>query len=238
MNSRFSIIALIALLMLAGCRKATVLTSDTKTVTAPRQGTVDTVVLHSDVCDFELVNAPEWTGATLTDSILALKIAANASDAPRSGSVVVRNGDLTLSIPVEQRAEATYLTVKDPAKGVVTIPQAGGDAKITVETDGGEVLLEGLDGVKAKYADGVVTLTGAGNSGKTRRTKCRLVADKMSADITVIEKGTICDRCNGKGRVTCYICKGEGVDYCPYRPCDLCHGSGVTRCSSCGGKGK
>lgn len=238
MNYKYLIISVVALLVLAGCRKATVLTSDTKSVTAPKQGAADTVILHSDVCAFELVDAPDWAGAALTDSVLSLKIQANGTGAPRSGNVIVRNGELTLSIPVEQRAAATYLTIKEPAKGVVTIPRDGGEAKITVDTDGGDVRLEGVDGVTAKYADGVVTLTGKGNTGKTRKTKARLVADEVSAPLTVIEAGAICFRCNGKGRVTCYICHGEGVDYCPYRPCDICRGSGTVRCPECGGKGK
>ena len=107
-----------------------------------------------------------------------------------------------------------------------------------METDGGDVRLEGVEGVTAKYADGVVTLTGKGNTGKTRKTKGSLVADEVSTPITVVEKGAICARCGGKGQVTCRICGGEGVDYCPYRPCDLCHGRGRTRCPECGGKGK
>lgn len=225
-------------LMLVGCRKASVLTADVKSVTAPRQGLVDTVRLHSDVCDFELVSAPAWTGAALADSVLSLQIKANETAGPRSGNVIVRNGELTLSIPIEQRGATTYLTITEPADGTVTIPQSGGEVKITVETDGGDVRLEGVEGVTAKYADGEVTLTGKGNTGKTRKTKGSLVADEVSTPITVVEKGAICARCGGKGQVTCRICGGEGVDYCPYRPCDLCHGRGRTRCPECGGKGK
>lgn len=232
--SRFAIM-MVALLMLTACHKATYLTADTDTIEVPRQGATDSLRLHSDAGDFEIISADEWIKATMDDSTLIVKIGPNKDKSPRGGNVVIGNGDQRLSLRVAQGASATYMTLGETS---VTIPRDGSAVELEVKTDGSDVRIEGVEGVKSTYSGGKLKLTGAGNDGKTRKTTARVVCDTISRTLTVVETGTVCGRCGGSGTVTCRICRGSGVDYCPYRPCDLCHGRGKSRCPECNGKGK
>lgn len=227
--------AFIVLLTVSGCKKATYIKADKENIEVSRQGGVDSLTLSSDAGEFEIVSSPEWVKTELADSVLRMTITANPEATGRNGNVIIANGDVKLSVSVRQKAPATYLTIADKS---ITLGPKGEAATLKVETDGADVKIEGVEGLSSTYSNGVLTITGKGNQGATRKSKATITCDTITRQITVVESGAFCGKCSGKGRITCTICGGSGVDYCPYRPCDTCRGRKVISCPSCGGKGK
>jgi len=45
-------------------------------------------------------------------------------------------------------------------------------------------------------------------------------------------KASVCERCEGKGKVTCAVCQGDGQLTCP-----TCRGTGIVQCYKCSGRG-
>lgn len=229
-------VVLAGLLALTGCsKKATYLKADVESVTLPRTGGADSLTLHSDGTDFSIISSPDWVTVEIRDSVLMFNAQANPEKSPRTGNIVLANGDQKLSLAVVQSAPATYLTLGATS---VTIPQAGGSAELKVETDGSDVRIEGVDGVKSTYKNGTLTITGPGNNGKTRKSKGTVVCDSFSKPLTIVEKGTVCSRCNGSGRVICSRCGGQGEVFCPWDRCSTCRTTGKVTCPECHGKGK
>lgn len=235
MKTKYVILFAVLVLMVSGCHKATYLSADENTVTMPRSGGTDSLILHSDGSHFTLISSPEWADVELQDSVLRISAKANPGTSIRKGVIAVGNDDQRLSLTLIQAAPASYMTLKE---NVVTIPQDGSAVTLEVETDGSSVVLEGPEGVTASYKAGVLTIKGSGNSGKTRKSKAVVVCDSVRRQITVVEKGTCCARCNGKKVVTCPYCAGQGEVYCPWYICSSCHGSGRITCPECKGKGK
>lgn len=218
------------------CKKATYLTANVENITFPKEGGNDSIILKSDVGSYKIFSQPEWVEVSIEkDSILVLRTKSNDENKIKSGNIIVGNGDLKLSIPVRQMKIATYLTFNEKS---VSIPQTGGRIELEIETDGGNVKLEGIENINSFYKNGRLTLSSNGNEGPTRKTNAFIVSDSIKRPILVIESGTICTKCKGSGKITCYICRGTGVDYCPYRTCDLCHGRLKVTCTECKGKGK
>lgn len=224
------------LLMMAGCgKKATYIKADADSITLSRTGGSDSLMIHSDGNEFSILSSTDWVKSEMRDSLLLVRVEANPEKRPRTGHVVIANGDHKISLNVIQSAPATYLTV---GAKTVSIPQNGEKVELKVETDGTDVRLEGVEGVKSSFNNGILTLTGAGNTGKTRKTKGTVVCDSLSKPLLVIERGTVCSRCNGTGRVTCTWCGGVGEVYCPWDICRECNRSGKVACPECHGKGK
>lgn len=225
-----------AVVILTDCnRDATYLTSDSKELTLTKTGGKDSVALHSDGAEFQLVSSPEWVDVALKDSTMFVEVKENMSGSPRSGNIVVKNGSKNLSLPISQGSVASYMTV---SRNSVTIGQNGEPDTLSVKTDGSDLHLENIEGIQTEFKNGVLTLKSNGNQGSTRKTKARLVCDSIAVDLLVVETGAVCSRCKGSGKVTCYICRGEGMTYCPYMPCRTCNGRGKTNCPECKGKGK
>ncbi|MGM9868798.1 MAG: BACON domain-containing protein [Sodaliphilus sp.] len=216
-------------------REATYLKSDSQEIKIAKAGGKDSMILHSDGRDFQIIITPEWMNATLVDSVLYVSVDENETNSSRSGNIVLKNGNQKLSLLVTQASTATYMTIKRKS---VTIGQNGEADTLAVFTDGSDVHIENVKDIHTEFKNGVLTVTGKGNKGATRKTKAKLVCDDISVDLLVIETGTYCPRCKGNGRVTCYICSGEGITYCPVLPCRECNGSGRIRCPGCNGKGK
>ncbi len=246
----------IALIALSGCKKATYLKSDTSELTIPISGQCDTITLQSDVNEFILESAPEWVETNLNDSILIVKVGANDAKAERKGDIAVKNGDLTLKIPVTQQFKATYLNLPDGK--TLKLGKEGGTVSIPVESDG-VISIENGDDLNLSVQDGKLTLTASKNDGKTIKKKVKLVADDFTEDVEVILEGSVCTKCNGTGKIRCNKCGGKGYleQYCPGMVlfgCNNCGGSGVNTghgtvgdmrkgsgkitCPECKGKGK
>ena len=217
--------------------EATYFQSDSQEINWAKNGGKDSVVLHSDRQDFEIVYKPEWVNATLKDSVLYVVVDENKTNKTRSGNIVLRNGSLNLplSIKIKQVTKASYMTIK---RKTVTIGQNGEADTLKVMTDGTEVRIENIEGIHTEFKNGVLTLSGKGNKGATRKTKAQLVCDSIRVNLLVIETGTTCRRCQGSGKVICYLCNGVGKTYGPVLPCCVCHGRGITSCPECKGRGK
>lgn len=226
----------IAVVMAASCaHEATYLKSDSHEINIAKGGGNDSVVLHSDGSEFEVISSSDWVNVTLKDSILYVKVDENKTNGMRSGSVVVKNGSQKLSLPISQATHASYMTIKRKS---VTIGQKGEPDTLSVMTDGSDIRIENIEGIQTEFKNGVLTLKGDGNNGATRKTKAKLVCDSISVDLLVIERGTTCNRCKGSGKITCYICHGEGMTYCPWDVCRTCGGRRIVNCPECKGNGK
>lgn len=229
------ILFFISIYLFTGCKKATYLNSKVENVEFSKEGGKDTVILSYDAGKCKILAKPDWVDLNLTDSLLIIQSGKNIEPTFRTGNIVIENGDLKLSLPIKQLSNATYLTLSETS---ITIPKDGGTVKLDVETDGSEVILEGVENVTAEFKDGKVFFSGKGNNGKERRTNGFLVVDTIRRPVTIIEKGEICYNCNGSGRVKCSKCGGSGETVFPWGICYVCNGSGKTKCKTCKGSGK
>ena len=225
----------LSILLFAGCKKATYLTSKVENVKISKEGGTDTIILSYDAGKCKIVTQPDWVELNLKDSILIIQSGQNVELNVRSGNIVIENGDLKLSLPIKQLSSATYLAFSEQT---ITIPKDGSSVELDVDTDGSNVILEGVENVTAEYKDGKVFFSGKGNNGKERRTKGFLVADTIRRPVMIIEKGVLCYVCNGSGRVKCSRCGGSGETVFPYDICYVCNGSGKVKCKTCKGTGK
>lgn len=237
MKSTKYILALcfLSIILLFGCKKATYLNAKVENVKISKEGGVDTLVLSYDAGKCRILAKPDWVEVNLKDSILTIQSNKNVEPAIRSGNIVIENGELKLSLPIKQLSSATYLTFPEQS---VIIPKDGSTVELNVDTDGGNVILEGVENVIAEYKDGKVLFSGKGNTGKERRTKGYLVTDTIRRPILIVEKGELCYVCSGSGRVRCSRCGGYGETFFPYDICYACNGSGKIKCKTCKGTGK
>lgn len=244
-------LCLAALVLLMGCKKATVLESDVESLTVPISGQTDTIRLSSDVNDFKLESFPEWTQTELTDSVLVVKVGKNDSKGERKGEIVVTNGDLKLTIPVVQQFKATHLDLPDGDS--ISFGKEGGSQTLAVSCDG-NVSVEAPEGMQASYADGVLTVSVPENTGGSVKNTIVLTADEFSKEVSVSIEGSICPTCKGSGKIRCKSCGGKGYidSYRAILGCEKCggrggstyegdfnyrEGSGKQACPTCGGKG-
>lgn len=248
MRTKFILLIAIFLISLTGCKKATYLKSETSELTIPISGQCDTVILQSDVNDFKLDSVPEWVQTELTDSVLVITVGNNDVKTRRKGNIVITNGDLKLSIPVMQQYKATYLNLLEGK--TLKLGKEGGTASIPVDCDGA-ISIENGEDLNLNVKDGKLTVTGPKNDEKTVKKKVKLVADEFSEEVEVILEGSLCPRCNGKGKITCPKCGGNTLIMVPHingylltRPCDRCGdgfsgtSSGKVKCPECKGTGK
>lgn len=226
---------LFAVLLASSCKKATYLTAHPESVSLSYTACSDSIILRSDVHDFNIVSYPDWATVSLKDSVLLVSAADNKSPNRKSGNVIVKDGDLMLSINVLQYPKATYIKCDEK---IVHINKSGAPVDIKIETDGGKAYIDGVENVISSYDNGILTLSNSGNNGKSRKTKAKIVSDEQEIPITIIEEGEICSTCNGGGRVTCQYCGGSGHLFFPYRDCNICYGSGRSKCPDCKGNGK
>ncbi len=240
--------ALMVALMVAvvSCKKATYLNADETEIKAEMAGAQGTIALHSDGTEFELTQSPDWVTANIADSTLTYTIGANDTHAVRTGTIDVKCGDLTLSIPVTQVTVATKLSV-DPEK--VSFEKEGGTAEVTVDTDGAGVKVDCPEGITATYADGKLSVVAPKNDKGTINGVITLTCDSHTATVNVTVKGAVCARCKGTGRVTCRWCHGSGYlnigegggcQYCGGRPQtdgSGYDGRGWNKCPDCKGTG-
>lgn len=179
------ILAIVAVLagMTACKQKATYLKSDVEKIEILSDGGTDTIVLHSDAPDFELVSSPDWVDTQLVDSLLIVKVGKNTTSGVRNGKIAIVNGEQKLNLPVVQVHEATFLNV---FRESVTIPKDGGSDTLRVATDGSRVHVLGAEGIQTEYKDGVLTFKGKGNKDAMGKQKITIVVDSIKKEITVM----------------------------------------------------
>lgn len=235
---------------LASCNKATYLRADVETIEVESDGESNSIVLHSDGTDFQVLSSPEWVKAVLADSVLEYIASANEGTANREGEIVVACGEQRLALKVFQSLPATKLSV-DPTSLVV--PKEGGTLTVKVDTDASSPKVTAPQGYTTTYADGVLTIVATPEAAKEGT--ITLKAGKLEATIALSEKPDICSRCGGSGRVKCTKCGGEGVCWdanAHMWTCKQCDGiaekddfipehsigTGKMKCPACGGSGK
>ena len=227
---------MICLIGMASCKKATFITADKNVASISMKGGEDRIVMHSDANDYSVVYAPEWIETSVEDSVLVCKAEPNKTSAQKKGYVIVANGDERLTIRVFQQTLATYLLL---AYDTLRINSKGNESVLPVFTDGSDVTVENCpEGVTTEYTYGKLIFRSNGNDGKNKSTKVTVSCDDQSAELLIMEMGNACEKCAGKGKILCPICRGSGVDYCPYRTCDECRGRLYVTCPTCKGTGK
>lgn len=220
-------------LSLTGCKKATVLESDTMELNIPMIGATDTIMLHSDVNDFRIEECPDWVLSEVIDSTLIIFVRRNDTGMVRTGEILIMNGDLELGISVTQFDRATYLDLPDGND--VVIPKEGETVKLRVDSDG-DVVVDSFSGIETSYDKGILTISAPPNDQETINGVITLTAGDLTRDIRVTLEGSLCLTCNGTGKILCEYCHGDGIiidipenGYQGYaRGCEACGGSGVS----------
>lgn len=227
------------------------LSSSTARVDIPDGGAVDSIVVNGSDGNCLIEFAPEWVEASVSDSVVSLKVGPNATGKERIDTLVIKCGKSTLSVPVSQYAKATKLEL--PNGKVVKIPREGGTQELAVVSDG-LVKVEAFEPVKATWENGMLKVTAAKNEGHRIKGEVKLTAGELSEVVNVTVDGKECATCKGTGKVRCKKCGGRGYteDYYIIFGCESCggrgfsnrdgdynyrEGSGKQTCPSCKGKG-
>ena len=248
-----------ALLVLTACGGATVINTDKNAVDFTIEGGENTVSVSADG-SWKVAECPEWVTTDIQDSTLVIKTARNVSGAVRDGNIVLTGkDDVQAVIKVTQASKCTHIT---PETDKVEFEKEGGTQTVKIDTDGSPKV-EAPEGFTAAYAGGVLTINAPANEAGGKNGEIKLTGDDQSATIAVSQKGNICPRCNGSGKVKCTKCGGRGEifseAYMSIFGCSRCggggslgkpesyeedwynngyhKGSGKMKCPQCGGSG-
>ena len=258
MKKLLNYISIMALLVLTSCGGATVINTDKNAVDFTIEGGENTVSVSADG-SWNVKACPEWATTEIQDSTLVIKTARNESGAVRDGYIVLTGKDnVQAAIKLTQAAKCTHIT---PETDKVEFEKEGGTQTVKINTDGSPQV-EAPEGFTATYAGGVLTINAAANEAGAKNGEIKLTGDGQSATIAVSQKGKVCPRCNGTGKVKCSKCGGRGYttsegafgfavkygcskcggsgnnDY-EYGGAGTCHkGSGKMKCPQCGGSGQ
>ena len=258
MKNLFNYLSVMALLMLCACNGATNITLSSDAVNFPIEGGNETVSISADG-SWEITSCPDWVVAEKHDSVLSLKTERNETGKILQGNIVLSGKKgVEVSLKVTQATKCTHIT---PSEEMVEFDKEGGTKTVSIDTDG-TLQVTAPEGFTATYKDGVLTITAYANDGGKRKGEIDLSADEQSAKIDVSQKGNICPRCNGTGKVKCTKCGGKGIiedvseigqwskDGCTKcggsgwyalwgesSPSDVHPGSGKMTCPQCGGSG-
>ena len=213
-----------ALLLLTACGGATVINTDIDAVDFTIDGSEHTVIVSADG-SWNVKECPEWATTNIQDSTLVIKTARNETGALREGDIMLAgNDDVQATIKVTQASKCTRIS---PESNNVKFEKEGGTQTVKIDTDGAPNV-EAPEGFTATYAGGVLTINAPTNEGGAKNGKIKLTGDDQSATIAVSQKGNVCPKCNGTGKIKCSKCGGRGIT-----------GGGVEwyGCSACGGRG-
>lgn len=218
-----------AVLMTAACGpKEFNLSTKTAKVDIPDTGATDSLVVNGSDGNCEIEFAPAWVEATVRDSVVTLKAAANTTGKTRQDVVVVKCGKSQLSVPVSQYVKATKLEL--PNGKEVKIAREGGSQDLAVVCDG-LVTVEAFDPVTATWENGVLKVSAPKNDGHRIKGDVKLTAGELSEVVSVTVDGEVCPTCNGTGKVRCKACGGQGYNF-RFDPAP-----GLYGCHACGGRG-
>ena len=228
MKKLFNYLSVVALLLLCACGGATYITPDNMSVNFPIEGGEENISVDADG-SWEIASCPEWIKTEKLDDGLAIKVERNGTGKILEGDILLKGKEgVEVTISVTQATKCTHITASEES---VELEKEGGTKTINIDTDG-LPQVEAPEGFTASYANGVLTVTAGANDGGKRSGDIKLTADEQSATIAVSQKGNICPRCNGTGKVKCSRCGGRGT---------IIDGgggdSGWHACTNCGGKG-
>ena len=204
---------------------------------------------------YEVQDSPEWLTVETGDSTVTVKAGENKTGAEREGNILLAgNEGVQVIIKVTQATKCTHIT---PESDKVEFEKEGGTQTVRIDTNGSPQV-EAPEGFTATYANGVLTITTQANERGAKNGEIKLTCEDQSATIVVAQKGNICPRCNGTGKVKCSKCGGEGEIYHrasgDLEGCSACggdrflnvfrnhdygfrKGSGKMKCPTCGGSG-
>ena len=227
MKKLLNYLSVVALLVLTACNGATVITPDKNAVDFTLEGGEENVNITADG-SWNISECPEWVTAEVQDSVLTIKTAKNETGAVREGDIILSGKEgVNVKIKVTQAAKCTHIT---PTSDKVEFEKEGGTQTVNIDTDG-LPQVEAPEGFTATYAAGVLTINTPANEEGVKNGEIKLTCEDQSATIAVSQKGNICPKCNGTGKVRCTKCGGKGNIYSEYWLC-------IYGCSKCGGKGK
>ena len=143
-------------------------------------------------------------------------------------------GDVQAVIKVIQASRCTHIT---PETDKVEFEKEGGTQTVKIDTDGSPKV-EAPEGFTATYAGGVLTINAPANEAGGKNGEIKLTGDGQSAIIAVSQKGNVCPKCNGTGKIKCSKCGGKGY-YGEYTPADgdMPAYTYKVACRKCGGDG-
>ena len=251
---------LLMLAMLASCGGADNIQVSKDNLSFAREGGEENVNVSADG-SWNVKECPDWVTAEIHDSLMVVKVQNNETGAPREGDIVLAGkDDVTATIHVKQATKCTHIT---PASDKVEFEKEGGTQTIAIDTDGSPQV-EAPEGFTATYDNGTLSVTAPANEAGSKRGEIKLTCEDQSATIYATQKGNVCQRCGGSGKITCPKCNGKGLVHVyvapemrdivgSEQPCEKCggnwdgttdagsvwrKGSGHIKCPDCGGTGQ
>ena len=248
--------SLMLLSMLSSCGGADKIEVSKDNVSFGIDGGENNVTVKADG-SWDVTECPDWVTAEVHDSLIVVKVNRNDTGKMLKGDIILTGKEnVTATIHVKQATKCTHIT---PESDKVEFDKEGGTKTVAVDTDGGDLNLQVPDGFTATFDDGTLTVNATANEAGTKRGEIKLTCEDQSATINVIQKGNLCQRCGGTGKITCPKCHGKGYTevyddpYYAFYGCKACggggysykavdegyhEGSGKIACPDCGGSGR
>ena len=224
MKKLFYYLSVVALFVLTACNGATSITPDKDAVDFTLEGGEESVNISADG-SWDVAECPSWVKADAQENDLIINVSRNETGSLREGIIIISSGHLQEKITVKQAAKCTHIT---PETDKVEFEKEGGTQTVNIDTDG-LPQVEAPEGFTATYAAGVLTINTSANEDKGKSGEIKLSCEDQSATIVVSQKGNVCSKCGGSGKIKCPKCHGKG--YTSYG------GDAAWGCKSCGGRG-
>lgn len=244
--------SLILLVVLSSCGRADKIEVSKDNVSFGIDEGENNVTVKADG-SWDVTECPDWVTAEVHDSLIVVKVNRNDTGNLRKGDILLSGKEnVTATIHVKQATKCTHIT---PESDKVEFDKEGGTKTVAIDTDGGELNVQVPDDFTATYDDGALIINATANEAGTKRGEIKLTCEDQRATINVTQKGNLCKRCGGTGKITCPKCHGEGsYPGAPpaynYIGCERCGGEGVPMhfdenasgsgritCPDCGGSG-
>lgn len=238
--------AVCSVALLCSCNKASDITVDEDNVTFAINGGEKTIVVTADG-SYDIEDCPEWVKTTVENDALTISVGENTTGALRECVIRLVGKDIEVPITIKQADKCTYIKVSETE---VTIPKEGGEETLEVETDCGNLAMNCPEGFEAKLTGGRLTISAPANQGGAITGDLTISCENVSTTVKVTVEGNQCQRCKGKGTITCTKCGGKGYisGWGEPSPCYTCggygdcppdiqNGRGYITCPDCGGSG-
>lgn len=261
MRKSILFLAGLALFLLSSCGGASSISVDKNSVSFAIDGGEENVNVTADG-SWSVKDCPDWVKTETQEGVIIIKAERNETGAVREGNIVLQGkSNVEATITVKQFSKCTHIT---PASDKAEFEKEGGTQTIAIDTDGGNLNIEAPEGFSASYDNGTLSVTAPANEAGSKRGEIKLTCEDQSATIYATQKGNVCQRCGGSGKITCPKCNGKGLVHVyvapemrdivgSEQPCEKCggnwdgttdagsvwrKGSGRIKCPDCGGTGQ